>query len=123
MSPAIQGMMLAACGSLAASIVVKVTLIAALALFAAWLARGNRAAVRHALLAAALGVTLLLPIASIVAPPVHLVMPVAVKKRASAAPPPAGGVEQGAPVLMLDNPGDDAPPVPQSSGMSWSKAI
>ena len=51
MTPAIKGVMLAISSSLAASIVAKVTVITALGLAAAWLARGNRAAVRHALLA------------------------------------------------------------------------
>jgi uncharacterized protein (TIGR03435 family) len=103
MTPAIKGMLLAISSSLAASIVAKVTVITALGLFAAWLARGSRAAVRHALLAAALGVTLLLPIASLLVPPVQLGVPVAVENRASAAPPLVSGVDQMPPVLVTDD--------------------
>ena len=81
MMPVIDGVMLAVGSSLAASIVVKVTVTTALALIAAWLARGNRAAVRHALLAAMFGVMLLLPIASVVMPPLHVGVPVGVQSR------------------------------------------
>jgi hypothetical protein len=52
MIPAVNEMMLAVGSSLAASIVAKMTVVSALALFASWLARWNRAAVRHALLTA-----------------------------------------------------------------------
>src|SRR5438105_2588059 len=88
MIPAINEVMLAIGSSLAASIVAKVTVIMALAIFAAWLARGGRAAVRHALLAAAFGVTLLLPLASVLLPSIylgviHLGVPVAVESRAA----------------------------------------
>jgi hypothetical protein len=63
MKPAINGLMLAVSSSPAASIVAKVTVTTALGLIGAWLARRSRAAVRHALLAAAFGVLLVLPIA------------------------------------------------------------
>jgi hypothetical protein len=76
----------------ALSIVVKITAIMTLALFAARLARGSRAAVRHALLAAVFGVTLVMPIASLVAPPVHVAVPVMAKSR-TATLPPLGDVE------------------------------
>jgi uncharacterized protein (TIGR03435 family) len=126
MTPSINVALLAVGSSLAASIVVKVTVIISLALCAAWLARGSRAAVRHALLAAAFGVTLLLPIASVLVPPVHLGVPVVDENRASAAPPLENGVEQIPPALMAD-PGDPAISAPQSSSlsktMSLSKAI
>jgi uncharacterized protein (TIGR03435 family) len=56
MMPVINEMMLAARSSLAASIMAKVTVTTELGLVAAWRARGNRAAVRHALLAAMFGV-------------------------------------------------------------------
>jgi TonB family protein len=79
MMPAIGQIMLAVSSSLAASIVAKVTVTTALALIGAWLARRSRAAVRHALLAAAFAVLLVLPAASIVAPPVRITLP---------APPP-----------------------------------
>jgi bla regulator protein BlaR1 len=61
----------------ALSIVVKVTVIAALALAAARLARNGRAAVRHVLLAAAFAFILVLPLASIVAPSVRIEVPIA----------------------------------------------
>ena len=60
--------------SLAASIVLKATFTTALALFGAWLARRRRAAVRHALLRAAFGILLVLPIACIVAPPAGIAL-------------------------------------------------
>ena len=81
MMPVIDGVMLAISSSLAASIVAKVTVTMALGLIAAWLARGNRAAVRHALLAAMFGVMLLLPIVSIVMPPLHVGLPVRVQSQ------------------------------------------
>ena len=76
MMPVINGAVLAISGSLAASIVVKATIVVALGLAASWLTRRNRAAVRHAVVAAAFGAALLLPIASIVAPEVHVAVPV-----------------------------------------------
>jgi len=81
MMPVIDGVMLAVSSSLAASIVAKVTVTMALGLIAAWLARGNRAAVRHALLAAMFGVMLLLPIVSAVMPPLHVGVPVSVQSQ------------------------------------------
>jgi uncharacterized protein (TIGR03435 family) len=123
MIPAINEVMLAVSSSLAAWIVAKVTVITALALFAAWLARGSRAAVRHALLAAAFGVTLLLPIASVLVPPVHLGVPVVVENRASALPPLVSGVDQTPPVLMTDDPGDRVISAPQSSRISLSNLL
>lgn len=77
MMTAINELMLAAGGSLAGLIVIKVTVVAALGLAVAWLARRNRAAVRHSVLAVTFGAMLVLPIASIVAPPVHVTVPVA----------------------------------------------
>jgi beta-lactamase regulating signal transducer with metallopeptidase domain len=77
MMTTINGVILAGGSSLAALIVVKITLVAALGLAAAWLARRGRAAVRHALLAVTFGAMLLLPIASIFAPSVHVTVPAA----------------------------------------------
>jgi len=77
----INELVLAMGGSLAASIVVKVTATTSLALIGAWLARRNRAAVRHALLAAAFGVLLVLPVASVVTPPVRIAVPAAAGER------------------------------------------
>jgi hypothetical protein len=59
MLPVINGVTLTVGSSLAASIVAKVTGATALGLIATWLARANRAAVRHALVAAMFGVMLL----------------------------------------------------------------
>ncbi len=66
------GFLLALNSSLAASIVAKVTVTTALGLIGAWLARRSPAAVRHAFLGAAFGVLLLLPIVSLVAPPLRV---------------------------------------------------
>jgi bla regulator protein blaR1 len=87
---------LAISGSLAALIVAKATVATSLGLIAAWLAGGSRAAVRHALLAAAFGVTLVLPIVSLVAPSVRIAVPV-FESRA---------------VLPLSSTGDAPPSVP-----------
>jgi TonB family protein len=73
--------MLAVSSSLAAAIVAKATVATALSLASARLASRSRAAVRHALLAAAFGVLLALPIASIVAPPVRIAVPAAAHQR------------------------------------------
>jgi hypothetical protein len=77
----ISGVALAVGGSLAASLVAKVTVTTAIGLMAAWLARGTCAAVRHVVLVATLGVTLVLPIASMVAPRVRVAVPVMVDSR------------------------------------------
>ncbi len=83
MMPAISAVMLAVGSSPAASIVAKATVTTALGLIAAWLARGNRAAVRHALLAAMFGAMLVLPLASAVMPPLHVGLPGGVGNRAT----------------------------------------
>ncbi len=83
MMSAISRIMLAVSNSLAASIVAKATVTMALGLVAAWLAHGNRAAVRHALLAATFSVMLLLPIAAVLMPPLHVGMPVDVQRQAT----------------------------------------
>jgi len=75
--------MLAVSSSPAGSIIAKVTATTALGLTGDWLARRSRAALRHALLVAAFGVTLALPIASVVAPPIHVAVPIAVATRAA----------------------------------------
>jgi TonB family protein len=88
MMPVIDRFMLAVGSSLAASIVAKATIVTALALIGALLARRTRAAMRHALIAAAFGVLLVLPIACMVLAPVHIAVPAATP----AAPPAAGAV-------------------------------
>lgn len=84
MTTAITAVMLAGSGSLAVSMVVKATLIAALGLIGARLARGSRAAARHALLAATFAVLLILPAASLWAPPVRIALPATPPRRAAA---------------------------------------
>jgi uncharacterized protein (TIGR03435 family) len=91
--------MLAIGSSPAASIVAKVTVTTALGLIAAWLARSNRASVRHALLAAMFGAMLLLPIASFVMPPLHVGLPAGVQSRA-ALPALMTGVDADSSVAM-----------------------
>jgi TonB family protein len=88
MMPEIDRAMLAVGGSLAASTLVKATVATALALIGARLAYRSRAAVRHALLAAAFGVLLALPVACIVVAPVRIAVPVV----ARAASPTAGAI-------------------------------
>ncbi len=97
MTPIINEVVLAVSSSLAASVVAKATVTTALGLIGTWLARRSRAAVRHTLLAVAFGMLLVLPIASIVAPPVHIAVRspaqdqiAPVFARASHAIPPVG---------------------------------
>ncbi len=65
--------------SVLVSILLKVTVTATLALVAARLARRSRASVRHVLLVAAFAMLAVLPIASLVAPSVNVVVPDAVQ--------------------------------------------
>jgi bla regulator protein BlaR1 len=124
MIPAINEVTLAISSSLAASIVAKVTVAAAMGLIATWLARGNRATVRHALLASVFGVMLLLPITSIIVPPVHLSVPMLVENRASApSPSPVRGVELTPPILVADDPSDRVISVRQALRTSLSKLL
>ena len=71
------GVALAAGGSTELSIVLKATVVIALALIGARLARGTRASVRHLLLASAFGVLLILPVATVLMPPVAVKIPIA----------------------------------------------
>jgi TonB family protein len=93
MIPGINAAMLAVSSSLAVSAVVKGTVATALGLIGARLARRSRAAVRHALLAGSFGVLLVLPAASVVAPPVRIAVPGLADARADArtVPPPSAG--------------------------------
>jgi hypothetical protein len=88
LNSALNTMMLAVSSSLAASILVKVTVTTALGLMGARLARRSRAAVRHAVLASSFAVLLVLPIASVVSPPVRIAVPPAAQVR----PAPAAAV-------------------------------
>ena len=119
----VKEMLLAVSSSLAASLVAKVTVITALALFAVWLARGRRAAVRHAFLAAAFGGTLLLPIASVLVAPVRLAVPMVVENRVSAAAASLRGAEIIPPFLMTGDPEVRAIPVPRSPQISLANLL
>jgi TonB family protein len=55
-------------------VVAKVTFAMVLGLLAAWMARRSRAAVRHALLGATFSVLLLIPIVSLLAPPIRIAL-------------------------------------------------
>lgn len=102
MMPVIPETMLAVSNSLAASITIKATAVAALGLIGAWAARGSRAALRHAVLAASFGMLLALPVAALLAPPVRIAVaaapqltvhaPAGVSRAVSGAPrlPPSG---------------------------------
>jgi uncharacterized protein (TIGR03435 family) len=93
---------LALSGSAAGSLLLKVTLTATLALGAMSLTRRTRAAARHAVLAASFALFLLLPLASLVAPTVRVVVPVQVRQailestlpKENAAPATAAAVEK-----------------------------
>jgi bla regulator protein blaR1 len=112
MIPVINEGMLAIGGSWAASIVAKATVAMSLGLIAAWLAARTRAAVRHALLAAAFGVVLALPIISVVAPSVHIAVPVFESRAAS----PLSSPDDAPPSVPPTYP--DRPVTPASSQMS-----
>jgi beta-lactamase regulating signal transducer with metallopeptidase domain len=121
MMPVIDGAVLAASSLLAASIVVKATVATALAFIGARLARRSRAAVRHALLAAAFGVLLALPIASIVTPPVRIAVPAAAPKRIE--PAFAGTAGAISPVAPAPASVGAVSAVPQSAGLSPSALL
>jgi len=69
----------------AASLLAKVTIITLLALAGARMGRRNRAAVRHVLLAAGFAAVLLMPIISVAAPAIRLVIPAATATSGSGA--------------------------------------
>ena len=119
MMPIISGVVLAISGSLAALIVAKVTVVAALGLAVSALARRSRAALRHALLAVMFGAMLVLPIASFVTPPVHVAMPVAVAGRA-ALPPVFDAIEAFPSVATAADAAGVKPATPQAFRFSLS---
>jgi len=116
MTSAIGRVMVASSSSLAALIVARVTLICALSLFCAWLARRNRAAVRHAFLAAMFWMILLVPIASIVMPPLYVGVPVGVKHQ-DALFSPAPDADAHRSLRMADA---DTPAIPLAPHLSKS---
>jgi len=69
-------------GSLAASLVFKATVIMMLGLGVVWVARRQRAALRHAVLAATFLALLLLPIAAAIAPPFRIAVSTASERTA-----------------------------------------
>jgi TonB family protein len=91
----------------------------ALGLMGTWLARRSRAAVRHALLASAFGVLLVLPIASIVAPSVRIAVPGAAQDRI-VSPLLAGAREAIPPVAPARPIVGVTTVVPRSAGLSLS---
>jgi TonB family protein len=91
MMPAIDRIMLAAGGSLAASVITKATLTTVLALIGARLAHRSRAAMRHALLAAAFGALLALPVASVLSPPVDIAVRIATQAPVARPSAPSSG--------------------------------
>jgi len=101
--------LLAVSGSPAAAIVVKATIVAAVGLIAARVARGRRAAVRHALLAGTFAAMAVLPAVSLLAPPIRIALetpaPPAAPVRAPAAEAAAGAAPgESAPVPVEPRP-------------------
>jgi len=111
-------MLLAASDSWTASIVAKATVTAALAFTAVWLAPRGRAATRHAALAAAFAVLLLLPLASVLAPPVRI----AVAARVAADAPASPGDDAPAATAARHTAGD-TPTVPAARSFSLSTIL
>jgi TonB family protein len=109
--------MLAVSSSPAASILAKATVIAALGLLATLVARRSRAAVRHALLAALFAVLLVLPIASLVAPPVRIALPAAEERTGQGF---SGPVALDLPAAPAQLSAGSASPVPPPAGLSPS---
>src|SRR6185436_13472354 len=102
----------------ALSILVKVTIVTALALCAVRLARKTRAAVRHVTLTAAFALMAIVPIASLVVPVLRIEVPVraivpSVQVPAVAAPVPDVDV-----VATSRNVADTAQPA-QTARISW----
>jgi bla regulator protein blaR1 len=93
MTPSVREFVLAIGSSLPASVVAKATVIAAFGLMGARLARRSRAAVRHVLLAATFIVLLLLPVASLIIPPVRVAVPTVRESRVVSSAPAVGGEE------------------------------
>jgi TonB family protein len=117
MTPLIHTGILAVSSSLAASLVAKATVAAALGLTGAWLARRSRAAVRHALLSATFGVLLALPVASLLAPPVRIAVSTAAAERMPAL---AGAIQAVPPAAAAQPTVGVSPVVSGSAGLPLS---
>jgi uncharacterized protein (TIGR03435 family) len=122
MTQIIGGVMLLLSSSLAASILCKATLIAALGLLGTWLTRRSRAAVRHAVLAASFAVLLALPIASTLIAPVRIALPASTQEWAppSLFPAPTDAAQTA--VSVAGN-GVVAPATPRWRGLSPSDVL
>src|ERR1035438_6098960 len=118
MMPDIHAALLAISNSPAAWIVTKATVIAALGLTSAGLARRSRAAVRHALLAVAFGALVALPLVSMAAPPIRIALRIAAEAAPVPHAPPIGAVPFTAPDAPVA-----APAVSQSSRLSPSALL
>src|SRR5262245_35310755 len=105
----IKSAILALSSSVVVSIVVKVTLVAALGLIGGWLARRSRASVRHAWLAATFGALLALPITTILTPPVRMAVAVEVQ-RATVVPAAVGTIGTISPIEPRDIRTANSPP-------------
>jgi bla regulator protein blaR1 len=97
----LKGVVLALSSSLAVSIVAKATVALALTFLVTWPTRRSRAAVRHALLAAAFGVLLVLPIASLIAPPIRVAVLLSAQDRTPMTPV-AGSIQTIQPAALAD---------------------
>ncbi len=119
MLPEIKNAILVLSSSLAVSTLAKATVIMALGLIAARLARRSQASVRHALLAVTFGALLALPAASILTPPVRIAAPIVVE---TPAVPPAFDAAAGAisPIGQEDTKAGVTPSISRSSVLSTS---
>ena len=75
-----------------ASMLIKVTVLIAAVLVGTRLARNSCAAVRHLLLAVAFAVLLILPAASIIAPPIRVALPIALHEAIEPLDEPTGAI-------------------------------
>ncbi len=119
---AIHQLELALGSSLAASVVTKATVIAALGLIGARLARQSRASLRHLLLAATFGVLLFLPVASILAPTVRIGVPTVAQEHA-AVPSVAANIDLPLPLAPTDTDSAATPALSRSFVPSLSTLL
>ncbi|HKW02594.1 MAG TPA: TIGR03435 family protein [Vicinamibacterales bacterium] len=110
-------------GAFIVSTLAGVTVATGLGLAAATLARKSRAASRHALLAAALGVSLLFPVFAAVMPPVRIAVPIATPAEpvGSSSTADVGPVDMS--VTSPEPAGSVVPPAPQFSWPSLSSLM
>lgn len=100
----------------------KITVVTLAGLAAGHAARRSRAAVRHVLLAATLGVAVALPLTSLLAPAIRITvtMPAAAAAIESFTPPPASGARASATASQAAPP---AAPAPAGPALSWRSLI